>query len=95
MIVGGPYALPSYDLVHSAKYPAMAADFERTFRVLESLPCQIFLGAHGSYYNMLAKDARLEAGEASAFIDPEGYKEFVAQANADFARQFAKQKNGR
>ena len=38
-----------------ASYPGIAADFAHTFAVLRSLPCDIFLGAHGSYFHMLAK----------------------------------------
>ena len=32
------------------------------FRVLKSLPCDIFLGAHGNYFDMEAKYARLKEG---------------------------------
>ena len=32
------------------------------FRVLKSLPCDIFLGAHGGYFDMETKYARLKAG---------------------------------
>ena len=37
-------------------------DYERMFRVLKSLPCDIFLGAHGGYFDMEAKYARLKDG---------------------------------
>ena len=44
------------------KYPEIADDFARTFRVLKSLKCDVFLGAHGSYYGLEEKYARLQKG---------------------------------
>jgi metallo-beta-lactamase class B len=49
------------------------------FRVLKSLPCDIFLGAHGDYFGLESKYARLtKEGTPAVFIDPEGYKKYVA-----------------
>lgn len=92
VIVGSTNVNPGYKLVNNARYPQIAQDYERTFRVLKSLPCDVFLGAHGSYYGMEAKYARMKAGERNPFIDPEGYKKFVAQKEQDFLTELAKQK---
>src|SRR5215470_3654950 len=46
VIVGSPNVNPGYKLVANALYPQIAEDYERTFRVLHSLPCDVFLGAH-------------------------------------------------
>ena len=54
-----------YKLIGNAKYPQIAQDYERTFQVLKRLPCDIFLGAHGSYYGMEAKFARVKTVEAT------------------------------
>ena len=40
-------------------YPEIADDFAKTFATLKSLPCDVFLGAHGDYYGMLAKYEQL------------------------------------
>jgi metallo-beta-lactamase class B len=92
VIVGSPNVNPGYKLVHNAKYPEIAHDYERTFRVLRSLPCDIFLGAHGNYYNMEAKYARMKAGGPNPFIDPEGYKSYVAERAQAFRTELAKQR---
>ena len=55
-------------------YPQIAADYEKMFRVLKSLPCDIFLGAHGNYFDLETKYARLKEAGLAAFVDPEGYK---------------------
>ena len=57
-----------------------------------TLPCDIFLGAHGSYFNLEPKYARLKAGALEAFVDPEGYKEYVAEREQAFNTELAKQR---
>ena len=51
----------------------------------------MFLGAHGDYYGMPAKYAKLKPGSANPFIDPEGYKAYVANREAAFRKELAKQ----
>jgi metallo-beta-lactamase class B len=92
VIVGGPYVNPGYKLVHNTAYPGIAKDYERMWRVLKSLPCDIFLGAHGSYFALEEKYARWKEAGANPFIDPAGYKKFVAEAEQEFRTKLAKQK---
>lgn len=92
VIVGGPWVNPGYKLVNNAAYPRIADDYERTFRVLKSLPCDIFLGAHGSYFGLQAKYAAMEQGKLNPFIDPEGYKKFEGETEQAFHDELAKQK---
>jgi len=77
VIVGSPNVNTGYQLVHNRDYPEIAHDFARTFRVLKALRCDIFLGAHGSYYDMEAKYAKLKAGQANPFVDPAGYRAYI------------------
>jgi len=91
VIVGSPNVNPGYKLVNNARYPEIADDYARGFRVLKSLPCDVFLGAHGSYYDMEAKHAKLSAGGANPYIDPEGYKAYVAEREQAFLAELQKQ----
>jgi metallo-beta-lactamase class B len=91
VIVGSPNMNPGYKLVGDPAYPQMAADYEKEFRVLKSLPCDIFLGAHGSYFDMLAKYERLKQEGVNAFVDPAGYKAYVADRERAFQAELAKQ----
>lgn len=90
VIVGSPNVNPGYKLVGNERYPQIAADYERTFRVLKSLPCDIFLGAHGGYFNLEAKYPRLGHGE-NPFVDPNGYRKFVSEKEREFRSELAKQ----
>jgi metallo-beta-lactamase class B len=92
VIVGSPNVNAGYKLVNNALYPQIASDYERMFQVLKSLPCDVFLGAHGNYYGMEAKYARMNEGAANPFIDPEGYKSYVAEREQTFRAELAKQK---
>ena len=70
----------------------MQEDFERQFRTLESLRCDLFLGAHGAYFDMEAKYARMKAGTQDAFVDPTGCAAFIADRKQAFQKELAKQK---
>jgi metallo-beta-lactamase class B len=91
VIVGSPNVNPGYKLVGNAAYPTIAQDYELTFRTLKSLPCDVFLGAHGAYFGMEAKFARMKAGGANPFVDPEGYESYVAEREQAFRAELAKQ----
>jgi len=90
VIIGSPNVNSGYQLVGNAKYPRIADDFRRTFAVLKSLKCDLFLGAHGAYYGLEEKHRRLGKG-ANPFIDPEGYKAWVADRERLFLEKLAAQ----
>lgn len=91
VIVGSPNVNAGYKLVGNSSYPEIASDYERTFQVLKSLPVDIFLGAHGNYFDMKTKYPRFEKGDTAAFIDPAGYKAFVVERESAFRTELAKQ----
>jgi metallo-beta-lactamase class B len=92
VIVGSPNVNPGYKLVDNAAYPQIAEDYERMWRVLKSLPCDIFLGAHGNYFGLEEKYPLRNEGSANPFVDPRGYKQYIAQKEEDFRTELAKQK---
>jgi metallo-beta-lactamase class B len=94
VIVGSPNVNEGYKLVGNTAYPEIAQDYERAFAVWKSLPCDVFLGAHGSYYGMEEKVARMKDGGANPFVDPEGYKAYIAEREQAFQAEWKKQKNG-
>jgi metallo-beta-lactamase class B len=91
VIVGSPNVNPGYKLIHNQNYPRIAEDYERMWRVLKSLPCDIFLGAHGGYFDLEEKYTRLKDGKENPFVDPDGYKKFVADKEQEFRTELAKQ----
>lgn len=93
VVIGSPNVNPGYKLAGNESYPEIAADFAKTFEVLKSLPCDVFLGAHGSYYGMIERYGLLQKGQANAFVNSQGYKEFVSQKERAFRKALADQKN--
>jgi metallo-beta-lactamase class B len=96
VIVGGLTVLSQYRLVdapgHVASYPGIANDFTQTFITLRKLPCDIFLGAHGLYFEMLAKLNRMPTQGNAVWIDPQGYQQAINEADQDFQKVLQAQK---
>jgi metallo-beta-lactamase class B len=95
VIVGGVSFWSDFHFVdtpgHPASYPGIASDFQHTFQVLQALPCDIFLGEHGVYFDLLTKLPRLQAEGPKIFLDPQGYRSFVADAKQTFDAELEKQ----
>jgi metallo-beta-lactamase class B len=95
VIVGSWSVLSEYRLVATrtrpTSYPGIAQDFSHTFDVLGALPCDIFLGAHGIYFDMLAKLARMPTEGPAVWIDPQGYKRAVAHYRRLFEDDLSRQ----
>ena len=96
VIVGSWNVNPGYRLVDRpgkpASYPGIAQDFRRTFATLKQLPCDVFLGAHGEYFDMLGKlQRRTSATTVSVWIDPQGYQAKVLERERAFQAELARQ----
>jgi metallo-beta-lactamase class B len=96
VIVGSWNVNPGWRLVdrpdQAASYPGIAADYRRAFATLKALHCDVFLGAHGAYFGMLAKLDRIKAGaRENVWIDPAGYQAAVAEREQAFETELKRQ----
>ena len=91
VIIGSPNVNPGYKLVANREYPKIADDYRRGFEVLKHLDCDIFLGAHGGYFDLQEKYQRWKNGDKTAFIDPDGYKSYVAEREQAYEAELKKQ----
>ena len=83
-------SIPGYKLVGNEKYPNIVADYETTFVKLKQLKPDVFLAAHGSFFDLLGKAEKLRKGVSpNAFIDPAGYADYVAGAEKTFREKLA------
>ena len=92
VIIGSPNVNPGYILVGNKSYPAIAEDYAKGFTVLLNLPVDLFLGAHGSYFNLKEKYERAKTGGANPFIDPAGYTAYVIERREAFRKEWERQK---
>ena len=85
-------SVPGYRLVGNREYPGIAADYKKSLDKLRRVPCEIFLGTHGSFFDLDSKRARLAAGAArNVFADPEGCRRYLDTAEASFLKQLARE----
>lgn len=95
VIVGGVGFWSEFHFVatpnHPVSYPGIRQDFQHTFAVLRALPCDVFLGAHGSYFDMLTKLRQYPREGPRVFIDHAGYENFVARAQHTFEQAVSEQ----
>ena len=77
---------PDYKLLDNPKYPNAAADFEKTFRILRSLRCDIYTSSHPSFFRMEQKR------DQGSFVDPHGFRRFIDRSEAEIQRMVAAEK---
>ena len=98
VFMGSASVLPMYKLIDRpgvpATYPGIERDYQKTFQVFRSLPCDVFLGAHGSFYSLVDKRGVMEKKPAqNPFIDPWGYQAYILKAEAVFQKELAAERD--
>ncbi|HLX44381.1 MAG TPA: MBL fold metallo-hydrolase [Bryobacteraceae bacterium] len=71
---GKTYQVVFYSSLRSPEVltPPVIAEFDHSFAVVRTLPCDVPLGDHPSEYGMADKYAKLKPGAPNPFIDPSG-----------------------
>jgi metallo-beta-lactamase class B len=70
----------------AARYPGQEADLERSFRVLRSLPVDIWVTCHARQWGRYRKFVASATSNNSVepFVDPEGYRAYIDAAEERF-----------
>jgi metallo-beta-lactamase class B len=68
------------------RYSEQAADLERSFRVLRSLPVDIWVTCHARWWGRYRKFVASSTAKnpTDPFIDPDGYRAYIDTAEKDF-----------
>ena len=68
------------------RYSEQAADLERSFRVLRSLPVDIWVTCHARWWGRYRKfvASSTATNPTDPFIDPDGYRAYIDSAERDF-----------
>jgi metallo-beta-lactamase class B len=69
---------PGYRVAKDPSYPGITEDYRRTLHTLEMLKPDIWAGHHTEYFDFEGKRKRAPTEGVKAWIDPEGYRRFVA-----------------
>lgn len=86
---------PGYVLVDNPDYPEIADDYVATFAKARALDVDVFLGAHGFWFDLSGKHARLQTrtpGAPNPYIDPEGYRAHVDLQESRFLAMLEEQR---
>ncbi|MGQ0635850.1 MAG: subclass B3 metallo-beta-lactamase [Planctomycetaceae bacterium] len=75
---------PGYRVAQGPSYSGIGDDYRRTLQILESLKPDIWLHPHNEAYDFEAKLARSAKEGGRAWVDPEGYRKWVAQQREKF-----------
>jgi metallo-beta-lactamase class B len=86
--------MPFASLVEPETYSGICNDYERSFRVLRSLPADIFLASHTEWFDLDRKLRECADTKDSVehFIDRDGYLKFIDRAEKRFREELAEQK---
>jgi metallo-beta-lactamase class B len=77
---------PGYRVANPQEYPGINQDYRETLHFLESLHPDIWLAHHTEYFDLEGKRKRSAAG-VTAWVDPEGYRRWVAGKRRAFEDQ--------
>lgn len=97
VFAGSASILSGYSFIkrpgHPESYPGIGADYDKTVRALQSLPCDVFLASHGSFFNLEDKREALTKGaKENPFIDPAGYQAYVADVQKSVEGEWTKER---
>jgi metallo-beta-lactamase class B len=87
----------NYILVDNTDYPQIADDYRATFAKARALPVDVFLGAHGSWYDLATKYEQLQTRDPEAlnpFIDRAGYLAHIDMQERRFEGMLKAQQAG-
>jgi metallo-beta-lactamase class B len=87
-----PISDDDFLFTRSTRYPSAVADFERGHAALERLPCDVLLAPHPGFSEVFERLVKREAGDAEAFRNPSGCRDYAAWARQRLAERLAKER---
>ena len=81
---------PGTRLVNNPKYPGLVEDWQRTYAILDALSPGVWVSAHSPVFEMAAKSSRVGRG-SNPYVDPVGYRRFLAASRERFAKLLAEE----
>jgi metallo-beta-lactamase class B len=75
---------PGYRIANPEEYPGINQDYRDTLHFLESLRPDIWLAHHTEYFDLEGKRKRIATEGVKAWVDPEGYRRWVASKRRAF-----------
>jgi metallo-beta-lactamase class B len=90
--------LPQARLTGKPSYTGIAGDFLRSYALLKALPCDIFLAAHGSFFDLLGKREiqkkadEKEGRQSNPFVDRDALRRYVESKEKGYRERLEAEK---
>jgi len=88
LIIGSVGVNPGTNLVGN---PQLVAQYQQSFKFLHSAHVDVPLGSHPAMYNMSEKYAKVKAGAANPFIDPQSFQNEITIQETAFNNELKRQ----
>jgi metallo-beta-lactamase class B len=82
-----------YRLLGNPRYPRAVDDYERSFRTLRALPCDVLLGPHASFFQQDERRARIKDGAPNPFVDPAACGAYLDRSEQAFRAHLEKERS--
>jgi metallo-beta-lactamase class B len=92
--MGTPNDEDAPGLLNNELYPNIVSDFEKSFKLLRSLPCDVFMTYRALSINLDAKVAKLKQGgnQVNPFVDPKSCEAYIDLYENRYTKQLAEEK---
>jgi metallo-beta-lactamase class B len=87
-----PVSADDYRFTGGASTPSVVDSYERSIRVVETLPCDILLSPHPGFFAMQTKLRRRSAGETDVFVQPEACRAYAGAARARLQQRLTEER---
>ena len=81
-----------YHLLGNARYPRAVDDYERSFRILRALPCDVFLAPHASFFRQDERRSKMADGAPNPFVDPAACLTYLDRSEQAFRAHLEKER---
>ena len=81
-----------YHLLGNARYPRAVDDYERSFRILRALPCDVFLAPHASFFRQDERRSKMADGAPNPFVDPSACGAYLDHSEQAFRLHLEKER---
>jgi metallo-beta-lactamase class B len=91
----GSVTSPGYSFYENKQYPGIIADYKATFARLKTLKPDVFLGSHGSFFDLSDKIEKLRTRPTTnPFIEDRTYTRYLGNNENQFYEKLKQQKSG-
>ncbi len=83
---------PGVKMVNNPTWAGVKEAYAKSFAILKSLPCDVFLGPHAPFFDMEEKVKRLGT-QPNPFIDPNGLRDFIETNEKAYKEQIQRERD--